>query len=78
MKIGKNQRGVLESLVRHGSWYRGCGWIWGTYSGTIRILDSLVKRGLVDTKQEPAPHRRWPIIVYRINPMGRDKLAGKD
>ncbi len=46
-KLGEIQRSVLDSLQRHGSWHPRCGWVWDNYSGTIRILESLVKRGLV-------------------------------
>lgn len=45
--LGENQQHVLDALKRHGSFYAGCGWVWGNYSTTVRILDSLVKRGLV-------------------------------
>jgi hypothetical protein len=38
---------VLQSLREHGSWSdRWCGWLWDTTSGTTRILETLVKRGL--------------------------------
>ena len=48
MKLGKNQRAMLDCLKRHnGYWHSGCGWYWDTDSGTRRILDSLVRRGLV-------------------------------
>lgn len=47
-KLGNSQRYVLKALKKHRGWYPMCGWIWNTRSGTIRILDSLVKRGLAD------------------------------
>lgn len=49
--LGKVQALILESLRSHKRWHPGCGWIWGTYSETVRLLDSLVKRGLA-TKHE--------------------------
>ena len=48
-ELGETQFLVLRALREHGSWYPACGWIWDTYSGTKRVLDSLVKRGLVTT-----------------------------
>lgn len=45
--LGRVQFEVLRALVRHKYWYPHCGWLWGTPSGTQRILDSLVQRGLV-------------------------------
>jgi hypothetical protein len=51
-EIGKNQMAVLESMMDnpHKAWWPGCGWRWNTYSGTERILNSLVKRGMVEKK----------------------------
>lgn len=45
--LGENQRYLLYSLFMHKSWRPGCGWLWNTPSGTKRLLDSLVRRGLV-------------------------------
>jgi hypothetical protein len=39
---------VLNSLKRNGGyWYSGCGWMWDNKSGTTKIMESLLKRGLV-------------------------------
>lgn len=46
-KLGETQKQMLIALEEHGSWKRGCGWLWDTPSGTERILNSLVARGLV-------------------------------
>lgn len=46
--LGKTQKGVLQSLRQHGSWGRGCGWLWDTHSNTKKVLDTLVKRDLVE------------------------------
>jgi diketogulonate reductase-like aldo/keto reductase len=43
-----NQRFLLKALVQHKVWYGGCGWIWSNNSTTMRMLDSLVKRGLAE------------------------------
>lgn len=48
--LGKNQRGLLLNLRDRGSWHtsdNGCSWLWDTPSNTKKILDTLVKRGLV-------------------------------
>ena len=49
MKLGTQQKSVLEALRRHKSWHPGCGWIWKNRSQTISILDGLVKKGLATT-----------------------------
>ncbi|MGX4996023.1 hypothetical protein [Enterobacter hormaechei] len=52
MNLGKNQIGVLKCLGdgRYGyiAFPWGCGWVWNTRQGTIKILETLVKKGLVD------------------------------
>jgi DNA-binding PadR family transcriptional regulator len=68
--MGDNQIGVLRTLEEYGP-YPGR-WIWGNHSTTIRILDSLVRRGFV----EPYPvHRYSPpeevVTYYRITDTGR-------
>lgn len=50
-KLGSTQQSIYQSLVRHGDWYPGCGWIWTNRSMTIRLLESLVRRGFA-TKEE--------------------------
>jgi hypothetical protein len=47
MKLGKTQKIVLDRLSKD-SFHSGCGWLWNNYSSTVRILDSLVSRGLVE------------------------------
>lgn len=46
MKLGKNQESVLRALIKHKGWMPGCGWVWSTRSETLRIMQSLVKKGL--------------------------------
>jgi hypothetical protein len=63
-KLGDNQRITLQSLLEHRGWSPGCGWVWNNYSGTVRLLDSLVRRGLAaKTGTE-----------YRITEAGRQRL----
>ena len=47
--LGETQKNVLAALATHGGWPGG--WYWGTYSGTVRICNSLVKRGLAQVKK---------------------------
>jgi hypothetical protein len=44
--LGSTQIKVLKSLVKRGSWYAGCGWMWDTRSGTERLMEALVKKGV--------------------------------
>ena len=73
-KLGKNQIGVLESLDLHGYWadYADlrCRWVWNSYSGTRRVLNSLVALGLA-RKCRKGP----PLTIYVITANGR-KAAG--
>lgn len=66
MKVGKNQLLVLCALNKHHGWHPGCGWAWNNYSGTVKILDSLVARDMaaVDGKK------------YTITTQGKEFLAG--
>ena len=49
-KLGERQRICLQSLQRHGRWPGG--WMWDNRSGTKRILDTLVKRGLATVDED--------------------------
>lgn len=44
--LGPVQRIVLDSLNRAGGWRRGGTWEYQSPSRTIRVLDTLVARGL--------------------------------
>ncbi len=55
---GEVQQSVLKSLDR-GPWHEHCGWLWDTPSGTRRILNSLVKRGLVVHETLPSGTEQW-------------------
>ena len=63
--LGDNQRHVLKALRTHGTYFKGCGWIWTSPSATKTILDSLVKRGLVEVNL--GQHVRW---VYKLTEAG--------
>jgi hypothetical protein len=62
-KLGKTQAAVLKCLQRHGRYYPGCGWYWNNTSGTIRILESLVRRGLVVKDPDLDPLKVDPILL---------------
>lgn len=49
MRLGKIQVALIRSLLDHGSWQdsRFQWWHWDTRASTRRVLDSLVKRGIV-------------------------------
>jgi len=51
--LGKKQESILHSLRERGYWSANCGWIFGTYSKTVRLLESLIPRGLVVRAEEP-------------------------
>jgi len=66
-KLGARQKGCIDSLEDHGLWKTGyCSWQWSTPSETKKIMDSLVKRGLVRKTKET-----WRIdglqTIYRIH-----------
>lgn len=50
MKLGTNQAGMIWAMNDHNGWNPNArpGWIWNTPGGTQKIVDSLVKRGLVE------------------------------
>ena len=51
-KLGADQEHVLRKMQEKRVWYPGCGWYFTNRSGTIRLLKSLVKRGLVTQESE--------------------------
>lgn len=52
-KLGKNQESVLGCLKRHNGFSDvGCGWYWSTIAGTVKICESLVKRGFAELKED--------------------------
>jgi hypothetical protein len=62
-KLGTTQQSVFEELQRSGGWYEGCGWNWDTNSNTTRIMESLVKRGLVTKTVSKQGLFPW-VVVY--------------
>ncbi len=52
MPLGRTQRDVLNALVDHEGWHRGCGWVWDTPGRTENIIKTLVDRGLARCETE--------------------------
>lgn len=72
-KLGSTQKSVLGALKAHGFWSEcGCGWVWDTPGHTIRILESLVKRGLVQKSQNKEKRRHY---TYQLTKAGRQELG---
>ena len=69
-KLGVNQQDCLRAIREYGYWIPDhSGWIWDTTSNTTKILESLVKRGLV-TKRMVLEHPKFghrfrkPVVCY--------------
>jgi hypothetical protein len=53
--LGSAQKDILLALREHGMWHNrgsGCGWVWDNRSNTKKVLDSLVRRGLVELDEK--------------------------
>jgi len=53
-KLGKTQLLFLQALGRHGRYYRGCGWVWGKPSESVRLAESLLRLGYLRKVEEPS------------------------
>lgn len=80
MKLGKNQLGVLKALGdwRHGyiAFPWGGGWVWDTRQGTIKIIETLVKKGLAD-KGTYTTEEGKSYTQYTISQAGKVYLLGR-
>ncbi len=72
--LGVTQKYVLESLQRHGEWYPQCGWMWDTFSGTVKIMESLVKRGLVSSRTARLRPASPSFVIYTLTDAGREVI----
>jgi DNA-binding PadR family transcriptional regulator len=68
--LGANQRGVLRAVVEYGTWPGA--WVWKNPSTTVSILNSLVRRDLVEHKPSESPHHPG---TYRATDAGRELVA---
>lgn len=80
MKLGTVQRKILIILSeRSRGWVDhpyGPGWVWGTVSNTRKVLESLVKNGLVTKGEwlEEESGKKWP--QYTLSKAGFDFVHG--
>lgn len=69
-RIGSRQASVLESMQEHcRSRFPGGGWVWDSYSGTARLLNGLVRRGLIFRWEVRRPGRTWTSYVWTGRPV---------
>ena len=62
-KLTETQQDVLEALRRYGRYEPGGGWSWNNHSTTVRVLETLVQRGLA--RVEKLPIGLDHITIYR-------------
>lgn len=75
--LGETQIRVLDSLARHnGSWWPACGWIWTSTSETVRLMESLLRRGLVSKREMEGPYGR-KADRYDLTPIGWSTQRGE-
>ena len=74
-KLGRNQRQALVALDREHGWHPGCGWIWENYSETVRLLNTLVKRGLAEVKTRDFGNGRRVYQHYQITAAGKAEIG---
>lgn len=58
-KLGTHQASLFRALNHHGFWSPGGGWHYGTPNRTVRLLETLEKRGLVK-----CVGNRWTVTVH--------------
>lgn len=63
-KLGPVQLQMLRDLLYFGRWARNrSGWVWSNESSTLRIYQSLEKRGLVKVREDGFFHPELPAII---------------
>ena len=69
-RIGSSQASVLERMQEHPrSRFPGGGWMWDNYSGTARLLNGLVRRGLIFRWKVKRPGHHGPSYVWTGRPV---------
>jgi hypothetical protein len=80
--LGSVQQSVLSALREYKRWHVRAGWTWTTPSGTTRLMESLVRAGVAEKRNELIPNyggREVPTDVYypadakAKNPGGRPR-----
>lgn len=66
-RLGSDQWSILRSMCEQGGWSKGSGWVWSNPSGTTKLSESLVKRGLLFREDRPDKYNR-PNPRYTPNP----------
>lgn len=66
-RLGDDQWSILDTMCEKGGWSRGSGWTWSNRSSTIKLADSLVKRGLLFREDSLNSHNR-PEPRFTPNP----------
>lgn len=79
MILGATQYGVLKALVTQKLWYGGgigCGWNWGSQTNTERVLEALVKKGLVSKEEESVGGNigARTTMIYRATKLGLEHV----
>lgn len=71
--LGENQRHALRALAENngGTWYPGARWVWANTSTTIRLLDSLVRRGLATKTLKKSRRTEYTYPHYTITDAGK-------
>lgn len=58
VKLGEIQKHALRCLIEHKTWHVGCGWLWNNHSGTTRLMESLVRKGVA--RKEVIKSKTYP------------------
>jgi hypothetical protein len=74
-RLGVTQRGVLRALLEHRAYPSA--WVWDTPAGTVRVLNGLVKRGLVQdmSRRSDLPTREFDQLRYEPTPRLQARMA---
>lgn len=74
--LGENQKLALRYLAErnNGTWYPGAGWVWENVSTTVRLLGSLVGRGLATREERDRMIGKHPepYPFFKITEAGRE------
>ena len=74
-RLGTDQQGVLDSIARQP--YPDGGWHWNGPTATVRLLDGLVKRGLV-TKDDAGRYAATSAVSKALSDLKADQHAKMD
>lgn len=69
-KLSAAQEFALKRLA-HDMWYPGCGWYWGNTNTTIRITESLLRRGLIAKRTLKTDTGEYEAYMLRVAAVGK-------